>query len=146
MVSSVSEVINFVDTPIFAASRLGQTEEVATLLASGADANELSHRSNTLAATPLCIAAQLGHAEVVAMLLNAGAAVDKPTCVHVAFPIANKANLTPMYFACDAGQLECAQILSSHGASRAFALTLFGSPSTAEQLAVEQWSPRGVCT
>ncbi|RKQ86769.1 ankyrin repeat protein [Solirubrobacter pauli] len=60
--------MNDEETPLYVAAVDGQVDEVAALLAAGADADEESAQG-----TPLCAAACWGHADVVRALLAAGA-------------------------------------------------------------------------
>ncbi|OLQ10609.1 Sodium-driven chloride bicarbonate exchanger [Symbiodinium microadriaticum] len=86
-------------TPLFEASKHGQTEVARLLLEANADKDTANFTH--AGATPLFIAAQEGHLEVLRLLLEANANVDKAT----------HAGATPLYIAAQKGQLEVSRLL-----------------------------------
>lgn len=89
-------------TPLMLASLNGDASSVRTLLARGADANEV----NVHGTTPLMCAAANGHVNVLETLLRAGAQVNARSVFEQ----------TPLLFAAKYGQASAAQVLISHGA------------------------------
>ena len=105
------------DTPLIIAIGRGRDDEVAALLAGGADPNE--HTIDTidnsdawryseyyLSATPLFIACHQGHTEIAAALIAAGAKVNQ----------AMDGGVTPLFIACQNGHTEIAAALTAAGA------------------------------
>ena len=111
------------NTPLMVASYSGHLEVVDALLAAGAAVEVGNHLRGI---TPLIAASQPGHAGVASMLLEAGAAANQ----------ACHRDGTAINCACHFGNLACAQLLSSHGATRTIrAAGPFGEVETAEQTA-----------
>ena len=92
------------DTPLTAACRDGRRDEVATLIAGGADLNQ----ANDHGLSPLFFACIDDHTEIASMLLAAGAAVNQAYSI----------GLTPLLMPCAHGSLATVQLLSSYGAHR----------------------------
>ena len=118
---------------LFDAARLGRADDVAALLADGADVNKpmtdgatLLHIATNQGVTPLLVACHHGHPEVVANLLAANATVDLVINDHPPALVA----------ACFHGHLGIVQLLSSYGASRTFPFAAPGD--TAEHLATHR--------
>ena len=93
--------MNDEDTPLYAAAVDGQADEVAALLAAGADPNEESVQG-----TPLCAAACWGHTAVVRALLAAGADPE----------LAQEHDFTPLEWAALGLHTDTAQALLEGGA------------------------------
>ena len=93
------------DTPLIHACRHDRRNEVAALIASGANVNEPT--TDCLANTPLLVAIQCSHLETASMLLAAGADVNR----------ANHYEETPLYNACYSGRTAVVSFLLSVGAA-----------------------------
>lgn len=83
------------------ACRNGNTEEVKSLMQSGA-----AFTTDWMGTSPLHFAAQYGHVEVLDVLLKAGVSRDTRT----------KVDLTPLHLAAQGGHLEIVSQLVQHGA------------------------------
>ena len=81
----------------------GRADEVAALLAGGADANE--RKTDCGGTTPLIAACQQNHTEIAAALIAAGAKVNQ----------ALDYGATPLYIACQEGHTEIATALIAAG-------------------------------
>jgi hypothetical protein len=91
-------------TPLTLAVQHGRADEVAALLAGGADANK--PKTDGCGTTPLFIACQKGHTEIVTALIAASAKVNQ----------AMDGGFTPLYIACSKGHTETAAALMAAGA------------------------------
>ena len=83
----IDYITEWVGTPLYLASRLGQSVIVQLLLDAGADPNKNSKEWAMV--TPLVIATEYGHLNVVKMLLDGGAPQNIAggygcTCLHIA--------------------------------------------------------------
>uniref|UniRef100_UPI003D81C575 Designed ankyrin repeat proteins,Ferritin heavy chain, N-terminally processed n=1 Tax=Homo sapiens TaxID=9606 RepID=UPI003D81C575 len=85
------------------AARAGQDDEVAVLMARGAEVNA----ADDVGVTPLHLAAQRGHLAIVSVLLAFGASVNA----------ADLWGQTPLHLAATAGHLEIVEVLLRSGAS-----------------------------
>uniref|UniRef100_A0A7S3B400 Uncharacterized protein n=1 Tax=Haptolina ericina TaxID=156174 RepID=A0A7S3B400_9EUKA len=112
-------------TPLYIACQQGNAEMASLLINSGAAVNQprAIDRNSNDGVTPLLIACLRGHTRVASILLTSGAAVNQ----------ARASSTTPTWLACSAGHLDCVQLLSSYGASRAFVCG-----RTAEQVALSR--------
>ena len=98
---------------------LGHNAEVRSMLAEGADVNNVGvHGYSALTWASTC-----NHLEIATALLEHGSDVNKPTNIGV----------TPMSAPCALGNLAMAQLLSSYGAARTF--TIDRTKWTAEEYA-----------
>jgi hypothetical protein len=124
-------------TALHAAAHFGHANATRLLLDAGASPNSSSEKG-----TPLFMACQRGHAEVARLLLARGAAVDatddidgatalliacqeKHTdaarrCLEARADVDRAAHngMTPLYMACEDGNLDLAILLSEYGAKR----------------------------
>ena len=115
------EVWDFDDRqpPLVEAAMLGHNAEVRSMLAEGADVNNVGvHGYSALTWASTC-----NHLEIATALLEHGSDVNKPTNIGV----------TPMSAPCALGNLAMAQLLSSYGAARTF--TIDRTKWTAEEYA-----------
>ena len=90
------------DTPLIDAVWHGRADEVAALLAGGADANEPKTDGGY---TPLIVACGEGHTEIATALIAAGAKVNQ----------AEDNGTTPLIVACQEGHTEIATALIAAG-------------------------------
>jgi len=88
--------------PLHVAAYHGRVEEVAVLLADGANVDE-----DVNGDTPLLIAGEQGHDEVVLRMITAKASVN----------LYNKAGNSPLVVACEKGHAECVAKLLDANAS-----------------------------
>ena len=95
-------------TPLFAAASIGDTENVAAIIASGANVNQSCTRDTT----PLFVASRGGHDVVVRALLNAGAAIDQEA----------DDGSTALCVASSSGHVEIVSLLLAAGAAANHAL------------------------
>lgn len=89
-------------TPVMKAVQKNDVGRLTTLIAEGADVNELDPNGDA----PLVMAAYLGHTEIVRLLLEAGADV---TAVDPGM------KATALHAAAYAGRTEAARLLIAHG-------------------------------
>jgi ankyrin repeat protein len=94
--------------PLLAASRAGDTKEVARLLQNGADVDE-AMEGTCSGATSLHLASLKGHAEVARLLVDSGADKAKE-CSSDGF--------TPLLMACQKGHVEMVRVLLDSGANK----------------------------